>query len=53
MGTIETIINGKEIHLSGQVITLLIVFSTICLIIILGILDRVSLFFGSKEKNTR
>ena len=50
LAPLETTINGKEIHLSGQVITLLIVFSTICLIIILGILDRVSLFFGSKEK---
>ena len=50
LAPLETTINGKEIRLSGQIITLLIVFSTICLIIILGILDRVSLFFGSKEK---
>ena len=50
LAALETTINGKEIRLSGQIITLLIVFSTICLIIILGILDRVSLFFGSKEK---
>ena len=50
LAPLETTINGKEIHLSGQIVTLLIVFSTICLIIILGILDKVSLFFGSKEK---
>ena len=50
LAPLETTINGKEIHLSGQIITLLIVFSTICLIIILGILDKVSLFFRSKEK---
>ena len=44
------IVNGKEISLSGQVIVLLIVSSTLCLIFTLGIVDRIILSLGSKEK---
>jgi len=43
-------VNGKEISLSGQVIVLLIVSLTLCLILTLGIFDRVVLFFGTKSK---
>ena len=39
------IVNGKEINLSGQVIVLLIVSLTLCLILTLGIFDRAVLFF--------
>lgn len=42
------IVNGKEISLSGQVIVLLIVSLTLCLIFTLGITDRIILSFGSK-----
>ena len=43
------IVNGKEINLSGQVIVLLIVSLTLCLILTLGIFDRTALFFGTKS----
>ena len=39
------VINGKEVSLSGQVIVLLIVSLTLCLILTLGIFDRTVLFF--------
>lgn len=42
------IVNGKDISLSGQVIVLLIVSLTLCLIFTLGIIDRIILSFGSK-----
>ena len=42
--------NGKEINLSGQIIVLLIVSLTLCLIFTLGIIDRIVLSFGNKEK---
>ena len=44
------IVNGKEINLSGQVIVLLIVSLTLCLILTLGIFDRAVLFFVTKNK---
>jgi hypothetical protein len=44
------IVNGKEISLSGQVIVLLIVSLTLCLICTLGIIDRIILSLGSKGK---
>ena len=44
------IVNGKEINLSGQVIVLLIVSLTLCLILTLGIFDRAVLFFRTKSK---
>ena len=40
------IVNGKEINLSGQVIVLLIVSLTLCLILTLGIFDRAVLFLS-------
>ena len=43
-------VNGKEISLSGQIIVLLIVSSTLCLILTLGIVDKTVLFFGAKSK---
>ena len=42
------IVNGKDISLSGQVIVLLIVSLTLCLIFTLGIIDRIILSFGTK-----
>jgi len=44
------VVNGKEVNLSGQVIVLLIVSLTLCLILTLGIFDRTVLFFGTKNK---
>ena len=44
------VVNGKEVNLSGQVIVLLIVSLTLCLILTLGIFDRTVLFFGTKSK---
>jgi hypothetical protein len=44
------VVNGKEVSLSGQVIVLLIVSLTLCLILTLGIFDRTVLFFGTKSK---
>ena len=47
------IVNGKDISLSGQVIVLLIVSLTLCLIFTVGIIDRIILYFGSRgEKET-
>jgi hypothetical protein len=43
-------VNGKEVILSGQMIVLLIVSLTLCLIITLGIIDRIILFFGAKGR---
>jgi hypothetical protein len=50
LAPLETIINGKEISLSGQMIALSIAFITLCLILILGIVDKMVLFFRSEEK---
>ena len=47
---LEIIVNGKAISLSGQVIVLLVVSLTLCLIFTLGIIDRIILSFGSKGK---
>ena len=44
------VVNGKEVSLSGQVIVLLIVSLTLCLILTLGIFDRTVLFFRAKSK---
>ncbi|MDC0028539.1 hypothetical protein OAJ35_03330 [Gammaproteobacteria bacterium] len=45
---LEIIVNGKAISLSGQVIVLLVVSLTLCLIFTLGIIDRIILSFGTK-----
>ena len=50
LAPLETIISGKEISLSGQMIALSIAFITLCLILILGIVDKMVLFFRSEEK---
>ena len=50
LAPLKTIINGKEISLSGQMIALSIAFITLCLILILGIVDKMVLFFRSEEK---
>ena len=50
LAPLKTIINGKEISLSGQMIALLIAFITLCLILVLGIVDKMVLFFRSEEK---
>ena len=44
------IVNGKEVILSGQVIVLLIMSLTLCLILTLGFIDRIILFFGAKGR---
>ena len=41
-------INGKEINLSGQMIVLLLMSSTACLILTLGIIDKIVLSLGGK-----
>ena len=48
---IEVMINGKGVSLSGQMIILLIALLTVCLILALGIIDKIIVSFGAKKSN--
>ena len=46
---IEVMVNGKGVSLSGQMIILLIALLTVCLILALGIIDKIIISFGAKK----